>query len=144
MNQRAHMARQGGAFHSRLRRLLNVCFLALALVGASLNAAAPYVVIEALPLAAAKVDGRYSGPRAHIQSEIDKLVVMLSCSETAQSEGCARAAQIEKCCDISCHMACSIDALKLGSADVRGEPFDSLPASIVARRPSQLERPPRA
>lgn len=145
MIQKAHRAGTGGAFRARLRHLLNVCFLAIALLAAGLSVAAPYLTPDPVGYSAS-ASGEAKAPvaRSHIQNEIARLELTLSCDDQCQAEGCKHASQIEKCCDLVCHTACMGGTVEFGITPARSESFRGLREQQAARRPSNLERPPRA
>jgi len=146
MHRRIHTRERTGARRSRLRRVLDVCLLAIALLGACLSAVAPYAAPDraAVSLARAYEAPAAKGARSHIQKEIDRVEAALACLDSSQSTGCSGTAQSEKCCDIACHTMCSTADVEFGSADVRAEPYLALPATAVVYLPSKLKRPPRA
>lgn len=145
MIRKAHRAGTGGAFRAGLRHMLNMCLLAIVLLAAGLSVSAPYLTPD--PIGYSASSGGESGApaaRSHIQNEIARLELTLSCDDQCRSEGCKRASQVEKCCDLVCHTACAADAVEAGISPVGSESFRGLPEQSAARLPFDVERPPRA
>lgn len=138
MRSREAIAGYARAVPRYCRHLLHALLVALALVSASLSAAAPYIDLE-VPISSPQSG---ADKLSHFENELSRATMSARCDDTASN--CSSPMPPDSCCHMSCHAnAVSVCA----SAEVafgRIELFAGGLEPVAIQLQSKLERPPRA